>query len=140
MQAPIKSAGIIIIRNKEALLVKHLQKSEHINNVFGIPSGRLNNGESEIDCAIRELKEETGLVTTKKDLIALPNHYVATIKRKTGEAKNFSMKVFKCKKFFGELKKNQEAIPMWIKLSKLDKLDLLPNTKNIIIKILGKNL
>jgi len=132
MEETIKCGGIVIIKDNQVLLVKHGQKAEHLNDTFGIPSGRLYKDESEINCAIRELKEETNLDTTTQNLKAMPNIYIATIKRKTEGTKTFSMKIFKCAKFSGELKGNKETIPVWIKLSELNKLNLLPNVKKII--------
>jgi len=127
-----KGAGVVIVKDRQVLLVKHGPKAEHLNNTFGIPSGRVNKDESDIDCAIRELKEETNLLALKKDLIQLDKPYIAAIKRKTEGTKTYSMIVFKCNKFSGELKSNDETEPLWINLSDLDKLILLPNIKKIV--------
>lgn len=132
MDNKIKCGGIVIIQDEKVLLVKHGPKAEHLNDTFGIPSGRLDKNESELNCAIRELKEETNLDVLEEDLIQLPNPYVATIERKKEETKTFSMIVFKCNKFLGKLESNEETIPIWVNLSELDKLNLLPNVKKII--------
>lgn len=64
------SGGIILIMNGKILLV-HPTKSKWFGT-YSIPKGGVNEGESEIDAAIRELKEETSLVVTK-DMITNPN-------------------------------------------------------------------
>jgi ADP-ribose pyrophosphatase YjhB (NUDIX family) len=132
MEEAIRCGGIVIIKDDEVLLVKSGQKSEHLNDTFGIPSGRANKDESDIDCAIREFKEETGLDTTAQNLKPLPGLYVAKIERKREEIRTFSLKVFKCSKFSGRIRGNEETTPIWVKLSELSKLNLLPNIKRIV--------
>ncbi len=59
-----RSAGVIVFSNDQSdlsfLLLKH--KDGH----WGFPKGHMNPGEDEIDCAIRELSEETGI--SRKEL------------------------------------------------------------------------
>lgn len=50
-----KSCGCVIIENKKVLLIK--QTKGH----WGFPKGHIEDGESEIETAKREVKEETGL-------------------------------------------------------------------------------
>ena len=50
-----KSCGAVVVRGHSALLI-------YQNNGFwGFPKGHMENGESEVDTAIREIKEEVGL-------------------------------------------------------------------------------
>lgn len=51
-----KSCGCIIIKNGKVLLVY-----EKNRNFWGFPKGHLENGETEIETALREVKEEVGL-------------------------------------------------------------------------------
>ena len=51
-----KSCGCIIIKNKKVLLVY-----EKNTNFWGFPKGHMEEGESEIQTALREVKEEVGL-------------------------------------------------------------------------------
>ena len=53
--------SIVILKNKEVLVLDNGEK------VF--PKGHLEEGESLIDCAIRELKEETGVQVTAKECL-----------------------------------------------------------------------
>lgn len=58
-----RSAGVIVFSDQNDpsfLLLKH--KDGH----WGFPKGHMNPGEDEIDCAIRELSEETGI--SRKEL------------------------------------------------------------------------
>ena len=51
-----KSCGCIILKNKKVLLVY-----EKNRNFWGFPKGHMENGETEIETALREVKEEVGL-------------------------------------------------------------------------------
>ena len=51
-----KSCGCIIIKNKKVLLVY-----EKNRNFWGFPKGHMEDGENEIETALREVKEEVGL-------------------------------------------------------------------------------
>jgi len=51
-----KSCGCIIIKDSKVLLVYEKNK-----NFCGFPKGHMENGENEIETAIREVKEEVGL-------------------------------------------------------------------------------
>ena len=51
-----KSCGCIIIENKKVLLIY-----EKDRNFWGFPKGHVEDGENEIETALREVKEEVGL-------------------------------------------------------------------------------
>ncbi len=51
-----KSCGCIIIKNNKVLLIY-----EKNRNFWGFPKGHTENGENEIETALREVKEEVGL-------------------------------------------------------------------------------
>lgn len=51
-----KSCGCIIIKNKKVLLVY-----EKNRNFWGFPKGHMEEGENEVETALREVKEEVGL-------------------------------------------------------------------------------
>ncbi len=76
MKTIVKTAGILIIEECKILLVKHTKKASHLTGVCGFPAGRLEEGEDFIDCSIRELEEETGLIAKKEDLVPIPELFV----------------------------------------------------------------
>lgn len=51
-----KSCGCIIIKNNKVLLVYEKRR-----NFWGFPKGHMEDGETEIETALREVKEEVGL-------------------------------------------------------------------------------
>ena len=133
MSTIIPSVGVLIIQNGKVLLVRHGEAAGHVNDMYGIPAGRLDEGESLVDAAIRELHEETGLVTESADLVLIPKEWSALIQRKDG-AKQFSVRVFLCSRFRGEVIASPEGTPEWIAVSEIGKCALLPNMKEIILE------
>jgi ADP-ribose pyrophosphatase YjhB (NUDIX family) len=59
----VHSAGLAIIHNKKILLVK--PANARWWKSYGIPKGHVEEGESSIDAAIRETKEEIGIEIPK---------------------------------------------------------------------------
>ena len=128
----VDSVGIVIIQDGKVLLVKHGEKAGHKNDVYGTPAGRVEAGEGKAAAALRELEEETGLRAELSDLQELPRGYIADIERKSGEVVRFNHTVFRCDKFTGELRANDEVTPEWIAVDKISELDLLPNVEDMI--------
>lgn len=57
MSDPVKSCGVLIVRGtpiSEFLLMRHADR-------WDLPKGHVDAGETEIECALRELWEETGI-------------------------------------------------------------------------------
>jgi ADP-ribose pyrophosphatase YjhB (NUDIX family) len=129
----IPSVAGILIRDGRILLVRHEKQALHLTGMYGLPGGRITDGENDIEAIAREFKEETGLSVIKKDFLHFAdNYYVAKIPRKGGTVDTFGWTVFKVKNFSGELKAGPETTPEWIEISMLSALEaegkLLPNT------------
>jgi ADP-ribose pyrophosphatase YjhB (NUDIX family) len=78
-----KSAGIIIILNGKKILLCHSTDSKWFGS-YSVPKGGVNEGETELDAAIRELGEETSLVVTKSQISNPKNPIIIDyINRKT---------------------------------------------------------
>jgi len=135
MENIIRTAGVLALQNRKVLLVRHGKKAQHLNGTYGIPAGRIQSNESVIDAAIREFNEESGLTTSSEYLTKLPTTYATEIKRKDG-VEEFSFEVFLCRKYEGELKSTNEAIPEWVSTEDLEGLKLLPNIEAIIMEAL----
>ena len=133
---PIKTVGVIIMQDNHILAVRHKAGTTAGEGVFGFPGGRLESGESEEEAAIRELKEETGLVTKIEDLIEFPGNYVkAKLNFNNGHPQQATMKVFICARFEGELLKDAlEVTPEWVSLQLINRglYDTLPNVLQAI--------
>lgn len=62
-----KAAGVAIIWEGQILLV-HPTGASWQKSSFGIPKGGINDGEDVLEAAIRELREETGIVLNSTEL------------------------------------------------------------------------
>ena len=64
---PICCVGAVLVRNQKILLIQ--RKNSPAKNLWSIPGGRLNQGESWQAAVEREVKEETALVASCGSLI-----------------------------------------------------------------------
>jgi 8-oxo-dGTP pyrophosphatase MutT (NUDIX family) len=72
---PPRSCGAVVVRSKEDLWEALLIRSKRGN--WSFPKGRMDPGESEIDTAIREIREETGIIVSidarfRREVPAIP--------------------------------------------------------------------
>jgi len=131
MQMPIKTVGVILFRDDQVLLVCHGEKASHKNGVYGLPAGRIEEGENSKQAAVRELREESDLITEERFLLKVPELYTAAIERKDG-VKHFSQENHVCEYWSGEVKPNLETIPEWVAIDDLGKKNLLPNVERMV--------
>lgn len=61
-----KLSGIMLIVDNKILLVKS-NKNKNFIDQWSIPKGKIDDGETSLDCAIRELEEETGVIIRKEN-------------------------------------------------------------------------
>jgi len=74
----MKVVAGVLVTDERQLLLGHSTN----NNFWDIPKGAIELGESPINAAIRELKEETGIVVYPISLIYLGNfNYIPNVKR-----------------------------------------------------------
>ena len=94
-EKPEVGIGVLIFKEGKVLFGK--RKSKHANGVYAPPGGKLDFGETFVDCAKREVREETGLEIENVKFLCLgsmkqysPKHWVnigMTADWKSGEPK-----------------------------------------------------
>ena len=55
------SAGGVVVRNRDVVVIIPKRKGATGDEVLGLPKGHLDGDESEVEAAIREVREETGV-------------------------------------------------------------------------------
>lgn len=130
----IIKVGCDIFVLKEGTLLLGVRKNTYGEGDWGLPGGHVEYGETIIECAKRELKEETGIEGEKLELITVSDeprsdaHYIHlcfVINDFKGEAK--LMEPEKCEKWqFFDLNKLPENI-FW------PHIPLIKNLKNKIL-------
>ncbi len=133
----IPTVGVVIVYDDKVLLVEHGEEAGHLTGSFGTPGGRIDEGETVRQAAIREVEEETGLVVDENDLMELPHKYDADLRRKNGETLYVSHTVFATDKFHGELRGTDETVPIWLPIETLKDKELLPNIEDMVEKALA---
>ena len=126
LQPKIMTA-IVVFKDNQVLL--HIRKREPYFNKVTLVNGKLHYGEAVQVAAERELKEKTGL---KADLTHIGMVYLNTLEN--GKSVNHNLShIFMGKNPQGELlKENSVSQPIWVNVAKVDKLDLLEGTKEIL--------
>lgn len=68
----ITTCGVFVINNDGRVLIVH--PTLHHKDIWSIPKGQKEQGESEEETAVREVDEETGLIFNKNYLITIPGY------------------------------------------------------------------
>ncbi|MFM2381589.1 MAG: hypothetical protein RLZZ76_356 [Candidatus Parcubacteria bacterium] len=135
MNNPIKTAGVVAFTEdrKRVLLIKHNESAGHKTGAFGIPAGKVKEGENDVTTAVRELEEESGVtVYDTNELIPLPHTYNATIQTKEG-MKTFSLKAFTYSlSEETQLRGSEEGEVHLVDITEVSSLLLLPNVERMI--------
>lgn len=129
-----QAAAVAILNEKKELLMLHRKD----NKKWTMPGGTLEIGESMVDCALREVKEESGLSVEIKDIIGTytdPNIRVAYSDGEVrqeftlvyyGEAKNFDVKL-----------DEESSKFVWVSLDEVEKLPLADSQKRRIADVIA---
>ncbi len=89
----VKSCGVFVIRREPALsflLMRHASR-------WDLPKGHVDAGESDLECALRELREETGICPEDIELddrFQFVTCYQVANERGTGQPVNKSLRIY----------------------------------------------
>lgn len=125
-----KSCGCVVIEEDKVLLIKH------VKGHWDIPKGHMEEGETEQETAIRELKEETNL---EVEIIAKDTYELA-YSPEEGIWKQ--VVYFLAKKTGGEIQPQITEVQevRWFPMEEAIQVLTFDNAKQILQKIIEKNL
>lgn len=82
----------LFIEHKNKILLLHRQENKPQGNLWGIPGGKIDKGETPHQAVVREIKEETGLDFSDEPIDNLGTYYV-----KQSEKEQFIFHLFRAK-------------------------------------------
>lgn len=128
-ELPLVGVGSIIIEGSRVLLVKRAHPP--IQGQWSIPGGVLEVGEMVRDAAIREAREETGLIVEPGELLGVFDRILRDSEQRVQY--HYVLIDFLCRPMGGELRAASDAEDVrWFTLEELPALNLAPDTQEVI--------
>jgi 8-oxo-dGTP diphosphatase len=130
-EIPLVGVGAIIIEDSRVLLVKRAHPP--LQAQWSIPGGVLEIGEMVREAAVREAREETGLVVEPEDLLGVYDRILRDIEERVQY--HYVLIDFLCRRIGGELLAASDAAEVrWFKRGELPALNLAEDTIDVIRK------
>ncbi|WP_407343539.1 NUDIX domain-containing protein [Pengzhenrongella phosphoraccumulans] len=118
-----------VIDDRGRLLLEHRVD----NDLWALPGGTHDFGESITDTVVREIREETGLDVEVIGLVGIytdPKHVIAYT---DGEVRQQFTLAFRCRLLGGQLEKDSESHELrWVAKDELDELTIHPSMRKRI--------
>ena len=132
---PLVGVGAIIIENAHVLLVKRAHPP--IQGQWSIPGGVLEVGEFLREAAVREAREETGLIVEPGDLLGVFDRILHDREKRVQY--HYVLVDFLCRPVGGELLAASDAAEVrWFTREELPALKLAEDTQDVIGTGFGK--
>lgn len=130
-EQPIVGVGAIIIQDGRVLLVKRAHPP--IEGQWSIPGGALEIGELVREAAVREAREETGLIVEPGELLGVFDRVLRNPDERVQY--HYVLIDFLCKPLGGQLRAASDAAEArWFKREELPALNLAQDTHEVILK------
>jgi 8-oxo-dGTP diphosphatase len=130
-EAPLVGIGAIIIEENRVLLVKRAHPP--LQAQWSIPGGVLEVGELVREAAIREAREETGLIVEPGDLLGVYDRVLRDAEQRVQY--HYVLIDFLCRRVGGELLAASDAAEVhWFAREELPALNLAADTQDVIQK------
>lgn len=130
-EVPLVGVGSIIIEGERVVLVKRAHPP--IQGQWSIPGGVLEVGELVREAAIREAREETGLIVEPGELLGAFDRILRDAEKRVQY--HYVLIDFLCKRAGGELLAASDAAEVrWFTLEELPALNLAEDTLEVIRK------
>lgn len=130
-EVPLVGVGSIIIENDRVVLVKRAHPP--IQGQWSIPGGVLEVGEMVREAAIREAREETGLIVEPDELLGVFDRILRDAEKRVQY--HYVLIDFLCRRVGGELVAASDAAEVrWFTREELPALNLAEDTLEVIHK------
>jgi 8-oxo-dGTP diphosphatase len=134
-EVPLVGVGAVIIEDTRVLLVKRAHPP--LQAQWSIPGGVLEVGELVREAAIREAREETGLVVEPRDLLGVYDRVLRNAERRVQY--HYVLIDFLCRRVGGDLLAADDAAEVrWFTREELPVLNLAEDTQDVIRKGFAK--
>lgn len=132
---PLVGVGAVIVRDHRVLLIRRGQAP--LLGEWSLPGGVLECGETLREAAVREAREETGLVVETVDMLGV---YERIIPSDDGRVRyHYVLIDFLCRPVGGELKAGSDAAEVgWFKREELPALKLAYDANDVVLKGLAQ--
>jgi len=128
---PLVGVGAIIIEDSRVLLVKRAHPP--LQAQWSIPGGVLEVGELIREAAIREAREETGLIVEPGELLGVYDRVLRNLEQRVQY--HYVLIDFLCRRTGGELEAADDAAEVrWFTREELPPLNLAEDTQDVIRK------
>ncbi len=132
---PLVGVGAIIIEDSRVLLVKRAHPP--LQAQWSIPGGVLEVGELVREAAVREAREETGLIVEPVELLGVYDRVVRDLEKRVQY--HYVLIDFLCRRVGGELAAASDAAEVrWFTREELPALKLAEDTQEVIGKGFSK--
>jgi ADP-ribose pyrophosphatase YjhB (NUDIX family) len=133
---PLIGVGAVIVAERRALLIRRGQPP--LLGEWSLPGGVLECGETLCDAAIREAREETGLVVEVGEMLGV---YERVIRSDDGRVRyHYVLIDFLCRAVGGELKAGSDAAEAgWFSREELPALKLAFDANDVVRKGLDRS-
>ena len=134
-ELPLVGVGAIIIQNHRVLLGKRAHPP--IQGQWSIPGGVLEVGELVREAAVREAREETGLIVEPGELLGVYDRILRNDQKRVQY--HYVLVDFLCRPVGGELRADSDAAEArWFRRDELPELKLADDTQEVIQKGFAK--
>jgi 8-oxo-dGTP diphosphatase len=135
-EVPFVGVGAVIVQDGRVLLVRRGQPP--MMGEWSLPGGVLECGEALRDAAVREAREETGLVVETVEMLGV---YERVIRSDDGRVRyHYVLIDFLCRPVVGDLKAGSDAADVrWFTRDELPALHLAYDANDVVLKGLARS-
>lgn len=129
-----KSCGIVLFNSDEFLIIQHSVKPNEDGGHWDFPKGHVEENETELETAVRELKEETGII----DILLIDNfkHRITYNFRKNNELMAKEVIFFLAESSAREVQLSSEHQNYnWLDFNSAHNRLTYPNAKEVLVQV-----